>query len=461
MSGYAEFIATKNFKDVVAGFSDVGDLPESLFDFQRALVEWALRKGRAAIFADTGLGKTRMQLAWIDYVIQQRGGIGLILAPLAVSMQTVAEAEEMGVELTYTRSQPGTSGLFITNYEMASKIDFNNLSAIVLDESSIIKHQISKFRTWLINASLNVPYRLSCTATPSPNDYMELGNQAEFLGVMDMMEMLAMFFTHDSGQTSKWRLKGHGEIKFWQWLSTWSAVVRNPADIGFDGSRYNLPELNQYEHIVETGKKLEGSLFTDPAMTLSQRNQARKITIDDRVAKTSELVNSSDDPWIVWCHLNEESKKLTESIDGAVEVKGSDKPEKKEEAMLAFSNGEIKRLVTKPSICGFGMNWQHCNKMAFVGLNDSFEQMYQSIRRCWRFGQTKPVDVHIVSSDLEGATLANIRRKESQAEAMAEEMAAHMADLTTRSVRKTFKEKTDYIPLVPFRLPSFMEAARV
>jgi hypothetical protein len=286
---------------------------------------------------------------------------------------------------------------------------------------------------------------------------MELGNQAEFVGIMGMMEMMAMFFTHDSGETSKWRLKGHGQRKFWEWLSTWAAVVKNPADIGFDGSRYVLPALNQFEHIVQTGKKLDGALFSSEAKTLSERNSARRLTIEDRVAKCAEIVNASDEPWIVWCNLNDESKLLTKLIRDAVEVKGSDKPEYKEETMRAFSRGDVRILVSKPSICGFGMNWQHCRNMVFVGLNDSFEQLYQAIRRCWRFGQDQEVNVHVVSSDLEGATLENIKRKERQAEAMTTEMAVHMADLTSREIKKLVREKTDYNPAVQFKVPSFLE----
>lgn len=457
MIDYESFIAKKAFMDVAEGFADP-KVHDSLFDFQKAIVTWALRKGRAAIFADTGLGKTRMQLSWLDYVISQKGGKGLILAPLAVSSQTVLEAESMGIDLKYVRDNPTEPGLYVTNYEMMPKIDMGDLKAIVLDESSIIKHHTSKFRNRIIDESATIPFRLSCTATPSPNDFMELGNQAEFVGIMGMSEMLAMFFTHDSGETSKWRLKGHGQKKFWEWLSTWAAVVKNPADIGFDGSRYVLPTLNQYEHIVPTGKKLDGALFASEAQTLSERNTARRITIEDRVAKAAEIVNASDESWIVWCNLNDESKLLTQSIPGAVEIKGSDKPEYKEEMMRAFSRGEVEKLVTKPSIAGFGMNWQHCRNMAFVGLNDSFEQLYQAIRRCWRFGQEREVNVHVISSDLEGATLENIKRKERQAEEMTEEMAVHMADLTSREIKRLEREKTDYIPQVPFKVPSFLEA---
>lgn len=454
---YDEFIKTKLWREVDAGFdAEEKEIIGGLFDFQRLLVRWALKRGRAAIFADTGLGKTRMQLSWLNAVIRHNGGKGLIFAPLAVSYQTVEEGRLIGIDLKYTRTMPTEDGIYVTNYEMADKMDLSRFTALVLDESSIIKHKEAKFRNWLIDNSKSIPYRLSCTATPSPNDHMELGNQAEFLGIMSMAEMLAMFFTHDSGETSKWRLKGHGRGRFWEWLSTWAAVVRNPSDIGFSDEGYKLPGLEIKEHIVETGKILDGSLFQNPAKTLSERNKARKLTMDDRVKQAAAIANQYDEPCIVWCHLNDESKSLTNLIEGAVEIKGSDKPDHKERAMMGFAHGDIKKLVTKPSIAGFGMNWQHCSKMIFVGLNDSYEQLYQAIRRCYRFGQTKSVDVHIISSDLEGATLENIKRKEAQAELMSEEMRVHMKGLTRRNVTQLIRDKAEYLPDVRFRMPEWI-----
>lgn len=453
---YEEFINSKKWRHIDAGF-DCDDL-NHLFPFQEALVRWAIKRGRAAIFADTGLGKTRMQLTWMNQVLKHTGGKGLILAPLAVAYQSVAEAESIGIDVKYIRSDVDDHGIYITNYDMASKFDLSSYSAIVLDESSIIKHSTSKFRNWLIENCQEIPYRLSCTATPSPNDYMELGNQAEFLGIMSMSEMLAMFFIHDSGETSKWRLKGHGKIKFWDWLSTWAAVVRKPSDLGFSDDGYILPGLQFKEHIVETGKLLDGSLFFDTAKTLSERNIARRITIDDRVRKCAELVNANkESSWIVWCHLNDESAKLAAQIEDAVEIVGSDKPDFKEKTMLDFAAGKVRVLVSKPSICGFGMNWQHCNRMAFVGLNDSYEQLYQAIRRCYRFGQQREVEVHIISSDLESATLENIKRKEANAEAMSEQMRQFMGDLTRREVTESMREKTEYNAKTQFILPSFIQ----
>lgn len=455
MRSYEEFINSKKWKHIDAGF-DCDDV-DHLFPFQQSLVKWAIKRGRAAIFADTGLGKTRMQLSWLDKILKKTGGKGLILAPLAVAYQSCLEASAIGLDLKYVREEPSEDGLYITNYDMADKFTLSEYSAIVLDESSIIKHSTSKFRNWLIKNCQDIPYRLSCTATPSPNDYMELGNQAEFLGIMSMSEMLAMFFIHDSGETSKWRLKGHGKAKFWEWLSTWAAVVRRPSDMGFSDDGYILPDMTFIEHVVETGKLLGSSLFFDTAKTLSERNQARKITLEDRVKKCAELVNSQKDtPWIVWCHLNEESKQLANMIEDAVEIVGSDKPAFKEKTMLDFTNGNIRVLVSKPSICGFGMNWQHCHRMAFVGLNDSYEQLYQAIRRCYRFGQKNEVDVHIITSDLESAVLENIKRKEANAEAMNEQMREYMGDLTRREVIAAFREKTEYVADQKFILPRFI-----
>jgi hypothetical protein len=454
---YYDFLKTKELSEINAGFEcEERDLHDSLFDFQSLLVRWALKRGRAAIFADTGLGKTRMQLSWANAIHKKTHGSVLILAPLAVSSQTVSEASKMDMVVTYTREQPTTPGIYITNYEMLDHFDFKTFSGIVLDESSILKHQTSRYRNRIISMAQNIPYRLSATATPSPNDYMELGGQAEFLGIMSMPEMLAMYFTHDSGETSKWRLKGHGRVKFWEWLSTWAAVVKKPSDLGFSDERYNLPPLVINEHIVETGKILSGKIFCEPALSLSERNEARRITIEDRVKVCAELVNATNEPWIIWCNLNDESRLLTEAIMGAVEIKGSDKIESKEDRLMGFTTGKYHRLVTKPSIAGFGMNWQHCANMAFVGLNDSYEQLYQAIRRCYRFGQQRPVSVHLISSDIEGAVLENIKRKEEQAEHMSQTMVEYMRDLVNRNVKSLQREKTLYQPSISFEVPAWL-----
>lgn len=441
---YKEFLKSKELKAVVSGFDiAIESLNENLFDFQSVIVKWALRRGKAAIFADTGLGKTIMQCSWADAVHKETGGNILIIAPLCVAHQTVEESAKFGIAINYCRSMDDvTDGINITNYEMIEKFDIESFVGVVLDESSIIKHRDSKTRNLIINSCRNVHYKLSCTATPSPNDYMELGNQSEFLGIMSMSEMLAMFFIHDGGDTQKWRLKGHGKDKFWQWMATWAVVIRNPSDIGFDGSSYNLPGIVYHDHIVKTID--EESLFPDVARGLLERNRARKDSISDRVAKCAEIVNSSNDQFIVWCHLNDESKLLKESINDSDEVVGSDSIERKERIIKDFESGRLRVIITKPSIAGFGLNWQHCFNAAFVGLSDSFEQYYQAVRRIYRFGQCKVVNVHVISADTEGSVVENIKRKEEQNRIISMEMIKHMSDAMNKEIFSATSEKSDY-----------------
>lgn len=446
---YSSFIESKSFVNYEHGFDcDDSLLPPALFPFQQAIVKWALKKGRAAIFADTGLGKTAMQLAWANAVHQFTGNRVLIVAPLCVAQQTVTEGEKFGVPVRYIREHNKDTGIYVTNYEHIEKFEqaFNDgwFDGVILDESSILKHQTSKTREKIIRLTDSVPYRLSCTATPSPNDHMELGSQAEFLGVMTAPEMLATFFIHDSGETSKWRLKGHGALRFWEWMSTWAVCIKRPSDLGFDDTGYDLPPLQVQEHLIETCKRLDDRLLFEPAKTLSERISARRLTIDERVEACARIANQARGPFLVWCNMNEESEKLAEAINGAVEVKGSDKLEIKEKRILGFTSGEHRVMVTKPSIAGFGMNWQHCSQMAFVGLNDSFEQLYQAVRRCYRFGQTKPVNVHLISADLEGETLKNIKAKEQKNEEMSRAMIEQMRDFSTKEIHKTRNEKAVY-----------------
>lgn len=442
---YSEFLERKKVNPIISGHDvDADSLNKNLFDFQRAIVKWAVKRGRAAIFADTGLGKTLMQTSWADEVVKETGGNVLILAPLCVAHQTVNEGEKFGITINYCRDQSGVlPGINITNYEMLDRFDFDDFHGIVLDESSIIKNRDGKTRNAIIDACKNVPYRLSCTATPSPNDFMELGNQAELLGLMTMAEMLAMYFINDAGDTGTWVLKGHGKAKFWEWLSTWSVVIRSPADLGFDGSRYELPDLIMHDHVVESKSTI--GLFADIATGLLERNQARKESIDDRVAKCAEIVNASDQQWVIWCHRNEESEKLCKAIPGSADVQGSDSIDQKEQKIDAFTNGELRVLITKPSIAGFGMNWQHCNHTAFVGLSDSWEQYYQAIRRFYRFGQKKHVHVHVVSAESEGAVVENIKRKESQNKTMGDEMVKYMSESMKKEIFGLSEEKTEYV----------------
>lgn len=446
MSDYSVFLKTKQIKPVVSGF-DVDDayLNKNLFDFQKAIVRWALKRGRAAIFADTGLGKTLMQASWAEKVSQETNGKVLVLAPLGVAHQTVKEADKFDIKISYCRDQSEIkSDIVITNYEMLDHFDLRDFAGVVLDESSIIKHRDSKTRNTIISLCRDTPYKLSCTATPSPNDFMELGNQVEFLGIMSMAEMLSMYFIHDGGETQKWRLKGHGKDKFWEWMATWAVVVRNPLDIGFNGDRYLLPKINIHEHVVKA-KFNNGMMFEEVAIGLLERNRARKDSVIQRVEKAAEIVNGSYSQFVVWCHLNEESELLAKSIPGAVDIKGSDSIERKLKAINDFENGSLRVLISKPSITGFGLNWQHCFNTVFVGLSDSFEQYYQAVRRFYRFGQTNEVNVHIVSADTEGAVVDNIKRKEKQNKTMGDEMVNYMKSAMEQEIFGTTHERSEYV----------------
>jgi DNA modification methylase len=445
LDDYDTFIQAKAQSETPVGF-EPQDIGPELFDFQRAIVEWACRRGRAAIFADTGLGKTAMQVEWARQVNEHTGGDVLIAAPLCVAQQTVEEAAKFGIHVRYCRHQSDAKpGITITNYEMLERFNPTDFAGVVLDESSILKAHDSKTRARITAMFRDTPYRLSCTATPSPNDHMELGNQSEFLGVMSATEMLAMFFVHDGGDTSQWRLKGHGKTRFWEWMSTWAVCIRNPADLGFDGSRYILPGLKMHQHIIESPEALPGQLFAGIAQTLTERRGAKRQSIDERIVMAAGLVNSHNRPAIVWCHLNDESKALAEAIPDSIEVTGSMTLDQKEAAIMAFTHGEKRVIVTKPSIAGFGMNWQHCHDMVFAGLDDSYESFYQAVRRCYRFGQHKVVDVHLVSAESEGAVKANLERKQAQANDMAESMVAHMRELTMQSIKGASVEKSDYV----------------
>jgi len=429
---------------------DASQLNPALYPFQRDIVRWALAKGRAAIFADCGLGKTAMQLEWGQRICQERGGSVLILAPLAVSTQTVAEGMKFGVPVKLCESaEDVVPGINITNYEKLDKFKGRSFVGVVLDESSILKSFTGKVRNQVIDFFSNTPFRLACTATPAPNDFMELGNHSEFLGIMSYSEMLAMFFVHDGGQTSKWRLKGHAQDVFWHWMGSWAVVLDSPATLGYSPEGYDLPELRVHEIIADGGEP------TGEALSLTERRKARKETLSLRCAAAADLVNSSDEQWLVWCDLNAESEELTKLINGAVEVKGSDKAEHRGSAMMGFSMGLHHCLVTKPSIAGFGMNWQQCHNMIFTGLSDSYEQYYQAVRRCWRFGQTQPVDVYIIISSREGCVKENIERKERDCAQMHAAMIAQTKEITKKELQSTCRIATPYCPASTMSLPQW------
>ena len=450
---YKEFIENKQVLIESSGINiDRSELNAALFDFQKDIVRWALAKGRSAIFADCGLGKTIMQLEWAQKIVEHTDLPVLIVAPLSVSYQTQREGKRFGYAVNICSSQADVkSGLNITNYEKLDKFVSSKFSGVVLDESSILKSFSGKIRNQMIEMFRNTPFRLCCTATPAPNDYMELGNHSEFLGVMTRGEMLSMFFVHDGGETSKWRLKGHAEDVFWQWLATFSVFVDNPNNIGYDVSGYNLPPINIKEIVVD------GKEPVTEKLTLTERRQARKDSLIDRCTVAAELVNSSDDQWLVWCDLNDESHKLHELINASVEVQGSDKDTHKSSSMLDFSTGKIKCLVTKPKIAGFGMNWQNCHNMIFTGLSDSYEQYYQALRRCWRFGQTEAVNVYIIISSKEGCVKENIERKQKDFQKMQSEMTELTKEITKKELKSTCRISTPYEPHETMVLPEWEE----
>lgn len=441
---YNEFLQSKKIKDVDTGLSNVEELVlnDKLKPFQRDIVKWALRRGRACIFADCGMGKTFMQLEWARHV----PGDVLIVAPLAVSEQTIREADKFGIGTVVYSPDGAKKGKFtITNYERLEKFNPKDYTGIVLDESSILKSYTGAFKKLIISTFSCVPFRLACTATPAPNDFMELGNHSEFVGAMTRTEMLSMFFIHDGGETQKWRLKGHAQSEFWKWVCSWAVMIQKPSDLGYSDEGYSLPELSINQVTVKANVIQRGFLCPMQAQTLLERGRARKESLDARVEKAAELVaQKPNEQWIIWCDLNEESDKLTKSIPDAVEVKGADKEEHKVKALLGFANGDIRVLVSKPSIAGWGMNFQSCHNEVFVGLSDSYEQFYQAVRRCWRYGQNEPVNVFVIASDREGAVVRNIQRKEADAKIMAEEMVKNMKDINSQELRGIKRTTSEY-----------------
>lgn len=641
---YAHFLARKAIIDPPTGLTDIPSLPDALFPFQRDIVRWALKRGRAALFAGTGLGKSLMELSWAQAVNTATGKDVLHLAPLAVSAQMAREADKFGIAARVVRAQedclPGTN---ITNYQKLEHFDLDQFGGVILDESSILKSTTGHYRNELIKACKDIPFRLAATATPAPNDFMELGNHAEFLGIMSYTDMLATFFTHDNGDTQKWRLKGHAENDFWKWMASWAVMLRKPSDLGYSDEGYDLPLLEQVHHVVTipTGT---ADLIGGQASTLQERIKARRDSVLERIEAAahivighngdklaacgslstqsdanseltrilnteqnetpketdqiqksaqstcetiasksqksssgplssrmpstngeesdthptlisekapkllpeSEILSPSEihgsehssglipkntthcsqsraagapsvekraqidagtgyisttattqeqseefyavhatsvsensktasagsieqsntfskavsEPWLIWCQLNSEQEALEKAFAGqCISVRGSMTEDQKEAGIMAWLRGDKPIMISKPSIMGFGLNFQHCNQMVFVGLNDSFEQVYQAVRRCWRFGQTKPVTAHFIAADTEGAVVANLRRKEADADRMAAAMILHTADISTRNVRGQVRDKPNYDPKQPMKIPSWLGVA--
>lgn len=457
LQSYSEFLRGKAKVQPMTGIAGKVDLPDFLFPHQADITRWALRRGRAAIFAGTGLGKTLMELVWAKRVSEHTGRPVLLFAPLAVSFQHEREAASFGIPAKVVSAR-SDAAIDVTNYQKIDHFDLSIFGGVALDESSILKAYDGATRTRLIESCAAIPFRLAATATPAPNDFMELGNHAEFLGIMSYTDMLATFFTHDGGDTQKWRLKGHAEEEFWKWMASWAVMLRKPSDLGYPDDGYDLPPMRRHQHIVSVdyAPSLDtGTLFPMEARTLQERIGARRDSISERV-ELAASITPTDRPFVWWCNLNAESEALVRAIPGAVEVRGSDKDAEKERKLNAFTAGDVRVLITKPSIAGFGMNWQHCADTGFVGLNDSFEQIYQAERRFWRFGQTSPVNVHFIAAETEGAVVANLRRKERDAERMADAMVRHMADLSSAEIRGLTRSVPSYNPTQPMTLPDWI-----
>ena len=428
MEDYKKFLESKRKTFIESGFDiNENELNKNLFDFQRFIVKTALKKGRFAIFADCGLGKTLMQLSWSNAVYNHTGKKVLILAPLAVSAQTKQEAEKFGIDM---------NSFDITNYEQLSKIDCSIYSGVVLDESSILKNYNGSTKQLILDTFKNHKFKLACTATPSPNDHIELGNHAEFLNVMTSKEMVSIFFINDAFNKdhtiSKWRLKKHSTKDFWNWVSSWSLMLSNPSDIGFIGDGYVLPELFMNELQIDVEKQSNGKLFNDIKVSATDFYKELKVTQENRVKAVAEILNNSTESFIVWIKSNEEEKELLSLVPDAVAVNGSDKPELKEKRLLGFANNEFRILVTKTKIAQFGLNYQHCKNQIFLSFDFSFEGLYQAIRRSWRFGQKNNVNVTLVTVETMGNVIEAIKDKQVKFENMQKEMQRAMNEANAK-----------------------------
>jgi hypothetical protein len=464
MNQYADFLERKTQLDHDSGFEPL-DIPDYLFPFQRALVEWAIRKGRAAIFADCGLGKTPMQLAWADNVHTHTGQPVLIVTPLAVGHQTVGEANKFGLEAVISRNGKPAGPITVTNYEQLHHFERNDFSGVVCDESSAIKSFDGVRRAIVTEFVRKMRYRLLCTATAAPNDYIELGTSSEALGYLGHMDMLGRFFTNREGNSNtkgryrgfaaprrwtgpEWRFKGHAEEAFWRWVASWARAMRRPSDLGYDDAGFELPALNLRTHIVAARQIKDGQLFDMPAIGLNEEREEQRRTIEERCETAAALIVDADSA-VAWCQLNSEGDLLTKLIDGAVQVSGSDSPEQKEERLLAFGRGDVRVLVTKPKIGAWGLNWQHCNRMTFFPSH-SYEQYYQAVRRSWRFGQTRPVTVDMVATEGVANVSQNLDRKARQAERMFDALVAHMQDALAIERSDSYDQPVEVPPWLAF-----------
>lgn len=461
---YLELIDAKRIAFIPRGMTDVPALSPALKDHQRHAVEFALRAGCAALFLDTGLGKTLCALEWGRVVVEHTGRPVLMLAPLAVAAQHEREAVKFGIDARSVREpdQIDSARIYITNYDRLAKFDPDQFAGVILDESSIIKSFSGQTTKAIIAAFKHTPFKLCCTATPAPNDHAELGQHSEFLGVMSQSQMLTRWFLHDSADTGTWKMKGHAVRDFWNWVASWARCVSKPSDLGFSDAGYVLPAMNLQRHIVEADRSIDAGaekdgqsrLFRMPDTSATSIHREKRMTTDARADTIARMVAAEpDEAWVVWCDTDYEADALAARIPGAVEVRGSMSPETKEANLTAFSTGQARIIITKPSIAGFGLNWQHAARMAFVGLSFSYESFYQAVRRCWRFGQVRPVDVHVACADTEESIWQIVSRKAGDHDAMKTEMAAAMSR-ASRSV----PEQAPYQPAKPLALPKWIAA---
>lgn len=456
MGAYEDFLRSKEIRAQLSGMTRVPELSAHLFPHQRATVEFLLKAGRGAAFLDTGMGKTAVELEYGKRVVEHENKPVLMLAPLAVGKQHMREAERFGVETSIARDQSDVTGarIYITNYERLHLFDRHAFGGLILDESSIVKSYTGKTTRALMEFGQEVRWKLPATATPAPNDHMELGQHAQFLGVMDSSEMLARWFIADQSEMGRYRLKRHGIKPFWSWVASWARCVGKPSDLGFSDDGFQLPPLNIHQHVVETDMTAgaEGMLFRIPDTSATSIHKEKRLTANDRAAKIAELVRAEpNEPWMIWVETDYDADAITALLPEAVEVRGSMKPETKEERLDAFTQGSIRILVSKPSIAGFGLNWQHCARTAFVGLSFSYEMFYQAIRRFWRFGQRRPVECHIAMAETETAIWQTIQRKKADHETMKEEMFEAM-----RREVLVSQVKRAYSPTQAARLPAWM-----
>lgn len=454
---YKEFINSKKIVNENSGFT-AKNINSMLFDFQKDIVRWACEKGKAAIFADCGMGKTSMQLEWARQVCEETNGNVLILAPLAVSKQTLREGIKFGINTNICRSQNEVKkGINITNYEMLKNFDTSSFQGVVLDESSILKSYMGATKNQIINSFKNVSYKLACTATPAPNDHMELLNHSEFLGILKSSEALSMWFINDTMNSGKYRLKNHAVKNFWEWVSTWAICMSKPSDIGYSDKGFILPRLNEINHIVtidQFDRTFENGMLRKIETNATAFHKEKRFTAESRALECADIVNSTESNFVVWCDTNQEAELLKKYIPEAVEIRGSDKPEKKEKAALDFIDNKIRVLISKPSIFGFGINFQNCHDTVFCGLSYSYEDYYQSIRRFWRFGQKEEVNVHIVLGSTEKQILDTIKRKQQLHEEMKVNMYGSIKEIQNANI-KGISFKTDYDRNYKMQVPTW------